>query len=259
MERFSVFLSDWQVLFREGIHFTLCGEEDMEVIGETTDNKEALNLIADNPPKVAVLNINHDQLSGASATCRIHRNLPSVAVILVTDTDDAEHLFAALKCGASAYITKDIDPADLVTLIRNVAQGAQPISKALLKAEIALLAINEFEVFAAIGEQADGVFSRLSSTEADILRHISEKNSAEQVAQALSTSKEEISRHLEMVRSKLVNNDQSREVIEATQRGLPTMMTKLGKPAANYITRDEFNAFKESLGERLKSFIVNLD
>ena len=45
MEKISVFLADWQVLFREGIHFTLSGEEDIEVVGEATDNKEALDFI----------------------------------------------------------------------------------------------------------------------------------------------------------------------------------------------------------------------
>ncbi len=48
MEKVSVFLADWQVLFREGIHFTLSGEDDIEVIGEATDNEEALNFIETN-------------------------------------------------------------------------------------------------------------------------------------------------------------------------------------------------------------------
>ena len=61
MEKVSVFLADWQVLFREGIHFTLSGEEDMDVIGEADNNEEALSFIERTPPRVAVLNANHSQ------------------------------------------------------------------------------------------------------------------------------------------------------------------------------------------------------
>ena len=82
MEKISVFLSDWQVLFREGIHFTLSGEEDIEVVGEATDNEEALIFIESNPPRVAILNANRDKLRGIDTARRITQNLPSVAVIL---------------------------------------------------------------------------------------------------------------------------------------------------------------------------------
>jgi DNA-binding NarL/FixJ family response regulator len=55
MEKVKVFLSDPQILFREGIHFILSGEEDFEVTGETTSNEEAFTLIEANPPNIAVL------------------------------------------------------------------------------------------------------------------------------------------------------------------------------------------------------------
>jgi len=258
MGKINVFLADWQVLFREGIHFTLCGEEDMEVIGEATNNKEALSFIETNPPRIAVLNIDHDKPSGVEATRRIKRNLPSVLVILVTDIDDEEHLFSAVKCGASAYVTKDIDPNDLVNLIRKVAQGAQPISEALFRPEIASQVINEFEVFASIGEQVEDLFARLSPAETDILRRIAEGGSSEQIAQALDIDKEAIEHHLELILSKLVANDHNRGLIEAVQRGLPSIIPGVGKPPAEYVTKEEFDAFTEGLGERLKSIIGEL-
>jgi len=124
MARISVYLADRQVLFREGIHFTLSGEEDIEVIGETTNNEEALSFIEANSPTVAILNINHSRPSGLEITHRIKQNLPSVASVLVMDNEDEEQLFAAMKSGASACITKDIDPDNLLVLIRDVAKGA---------------------------------------------------------------------------------------------------------------------------------------
>ncbi len=78
MEKVSVVLADWQVLFREGIHFTLSGEEDIEVIGEVTDGKEALNFIEKNPPRVAILNADRGELSGSIKTSPLSQDFARV-------------------------------------------------------------------------------------------------------------------------------------------------------------------------------------
>ena len=83
MEKVSVVLADWQVLFREGIHFTLSGEEDIEVIGEVTNSGEALNFIEANPPRVAILNADRGEPSGIDVTGRIKQNLPCRLVELM--------------------------------------------------------------------------------------------------------------------------------------------------------------------------------
>ena len=133
MEKITVFLADWQVLFREGIHFTLSGEEDMEVIGEDVDNEQALAFIETNPPRVAILNATHDKLNGFEATRQIKQTLPEVSIILVMDNYNEVQLFDALKSGASACFTKDVDPDIVVNTIREVAQGKQAISEVIWK------------------------------------------------------------------------------------------------------------------------------
>lgn len=255
MEKISVFLADWQVLFREGIHFTLSGEEDMEVIGEETENEQALVFIETNTPQVAILNVNRDKLSGIEATRRIKQNLPEVLVILIMDSYSEEQFFASMKSGASACLTKDVDPEVVVNTIREVVQGSQPISEALLKPEIASRVLGEFEVFAAIGEQVGKLLARLTPREAEILRHIADGNSKEQVAGTLGISEGVISHKLQSVQLKLVANDQKQMLLEAAQSGLPAIsrVSFTGKPGAEYITKEEFTAFKESLKERFKS------
>ncbi len=81
MENISVFLADWQVLFREGIHFTLSGEEDIDVIGEATDNEEAFNSIVANLPRVAILNAGRSQPNGTNVSRRIKQNVPSGVIL----------------------------------------------------------------------------------------------------------------------------------------------------------------------------------
>ncbi len=225
MEKVSVFLTEWQVLFREGIHFTLCGEEDIEVIGEATDNEEALNFIEVNLPSIAILNADRGKLSGIDVTTRIKQNYPSVSVILITDSENEEQLFSAMKCGANAYMTKDINPDDLVSTVRKVAQGAYPISEALLRPEIASRVVDEFEAFSLINKEVSNLLARLSSREGEILRHIADGSSSEQVSQALDISEEAIRHHLDLILVKLVANDHNRVVIEAAQNLLPSIIS----------------------------------
>ncbi len=239
MEKVSVFLADWQVLFREGIHLTLCGEEDIEVIGEATDNEEVLNFIENNPPRVAVLNAGRNGLSGIRVTRRIKQNLASVSVILTMDSDDEEQLFSAMKSGASAYLTKDINPDDLVNIIRKVAKGGYPISETLLRPGLAARVLTEFEDFSLINKQVDNLLARLSPREAEILRHIAGGSSSQQVSQTLGISEEAVRHHLGLILTKLVANDYNREVIEAAQSGLPSTFPRAGKPVPEYITKDE--------------------
>lgn len=255
MEKVSVFLADWQVLFREGIHFTLSGEEDVEVIGEAASNEEALDFIEKNPPRIAILNANHREFTGISVTRRIQQNLPSVSVILIMDSYNEEQLFSAMKCGASACVTKDIDPDELVKLIKNIAQGAKPISEALLRPGIAPRVIEEFENFSLISKEVDNLLSRLSHRESEILHSIGDGKSVEQLSSTLGISEEVIRRHLDLILTKLVSNEHNREVIEAAQKGISSVISRArrGKPSEEYITKREFDAFKERLKEFLKS------
>ena len=110
MEKSKVLLSNPQVLFREGMHFILLDEEDFEVVGETTSNKDAIAYIEDKPPHIAILSIRDGILDGPEATSYIKRIFPMFPVILIMDSDDQEQLFSAVKSGASACLTKDADP-----------------------------------------------------------------------------------------------------------------------------------------------------
>ena len=264
MEKVRVFLADWQVLFREGIHFTLSGEEDFEVIGEATNNEEALKYIEKNPPEVAIFNADRGKPSGAEITRRIKQNQPSIAIILVMDNYNEEQLFSAMKSGASACLSKDMDPDELLKTIRKVVQGENPISQALLEPEVASRIIDEFEAFSQINEDVSHLLAQLLPIEADILRHVADGNLLEEIARALGINEENIRHNLDVILGKLVANDHSREVIETVQNNLTSIISKISKtrgtvkPAANYVTKDEFESFKETLMERLKSFIGEL-
>jgi len=262
MSRISVFLADWQVLFREGIHFTLSGEEDIDVIGEATSTEEALEAIQAYPPRVAVLNAEHEDFAGIRATRYLRQNCPSVAVLLLNDSRGDEHLFQAMKSGASACLTKDVDPVDMVDTIRLIARGRQPIAEAMLMPGMATRVLEEFKEVALLSEQVDGLLPRLTQSEAELLRRMGQEGSIEQVRQALGIAREDISEYLQSILAKLVTNDYIREVMAAapgvTGLGKPVPAPPARRPAEEFITRDEFAAFRDTIWERFRTAIDDI-
>jgi DNA-binding NarL/FixJ family response regulator len=257
MDKIKVFLSDPQILFREGIHFILSGEEDFEVTGETTGNEEAYPLIEANPPHVAILSYQDPVTDGCEITRRIKRSLPSVAVILTLEKKEEEKLFQAVKCGAGACLTKDTDPDFLLDIIRVIAQGSLPIIDELLFPGLASRVLAEFKDVSAVNKQVDNLLADLTGKEAQILNIIGGGNDMAQTAVKLETSEDTVRRSLRMIQNKLVNNDQAHSVFEAAQRSMPILFrgNVTRDSASQYITRAEFNEFKESLMARFKSFI----
>lgn len=258
MEKVKVFLSDPQVLFREGIHFILSGEDDFEVTGETTGNEEAFTLIEANAPHIAILSMHDAKADGFDITRRIRRNLPSVFVILIMDKKEPDKIFLAIKSGASACLTKDTEPEHLLDVIRVVAQGSFPVMEELFTPAVASLVITEFEDLAALNAQFDNLLANLAPKELLILNSIAAGNNIEQIAAKLDINEESIRRNIRLILNKLVSNEQARTVIEAAQRSLPSIIRSGKRDGKNgdYITRAEFNEFKEHLMERLKSLIV---
>ena len=262
MSRISVFLADWQVLFREGVHFTLSGEEDIDVIGEATSSEEALKAIQAHPPRVAVMNAEHEDFAGIQVARYLRQNSPSVAVLLMIDSKEDEHLFQAMKSGASACLTKEVDPVDLIDTIRLIAQGKQPVAEAMLMPGIAARVLREFEQLAVLSQQVDNLLPSLTDGETQILRRLAQEGSIEQIAQGLSMSRDDIGENLQRILTKLVTNDYIRQVMAAapatTRLGKLLQTRPDGKPAEEYITRDEFAAFRDSIWERFRTAIDDI-
>jgi two-component system, NarL family, response regulator DevR len=258
MDKIKVFLSDPQILFREGIHFILSGEEDFEVTGETTSNEDAFAHIESNCPNIAILSMKDVKTSGPEITRRIHRNFPSLMVILTTDEKEPERLFEAIKSGASACITKDTEPDHLLDIIKVVAQGSIPLMEELLTPAIANMAVAEFADLVEINQQFGNLLAGLAVKEQQILAAVASGCNLEQVCAKLDISEEIIRRNIRLIFNKLISNEQTRSIIETTQRNMPAFI-RPGKSKSNdYVTRTEFNAFKEQLMERFKSLIGHL-
>jgi DNA-binding NarL/FixJ family response regulator len=253
-KKIKIFLSDPQVLFREGIHFILSGEDDLEVTGEGISNEEALSHIETNPPQVVILNIADKKLGGLQLVRRLKRRSPSISAILTLEDKDEEQLFEVLRSGASAYLTKDTDPEHLLETVRAVAQGDLPIMEEILNPAMANRTLAEFEEISELNGGMDSLMAGLAPKETQILDTIAAGNSLEQVAAKLNMDEESIRANLKLVLNKLVANDQTRAVIMTVRRSLPGVMVDSSRPTGffeEYLTREEFDKFKDSLAKSL--------
>ena len=258
MEKIKVILSYPQVIFREGIHFVLSGEEDFEVAGEAAGNREAFELIEANPPDIAILSQNDGKVSGAEMTRRIKRIYPSVGVVLITGLHDSESVFNSLTSGVSAHLTPDAGPDRLVAVIRDVAQGRLPAVEELLTPALAARTLADFQDLATLSERMGITMAQPSPKEAEILNSIVSGGGIGPVAARLNLAEEIVRNHLRIILQKLVANDRVRVLITEVQRSLHSLIPgglHGGGGPREYLTRAEFIEFKGSLMVRLKSLV----
>lgn len=119
----KVVLADDQALVRSGFRMLIDACDDMQVVGEANNGKEALDMLIRTPADVVLMDIRMPVMDGVEATRRIVDQKLSAKVLVLTTFDLDEYVFAALKAGASGFLLKDARPADLLNAIRNVAAG----------------------------------------------------------------------------------------------------------------------------------------
>ena len=118
-----VILVDDQSLVRSGFRMLIESEDDMEVVSEASNGLEALDVLRRMPVDVALMDIRMPQMDGVEATRRITASPLDTKVLILTTFDLDEYVYAALKAGASGFLLKDARPTELLSAIRNVADG----------------------------------------------------------------------------------------------------------------------------------------
>jgi DNA-binding NarL/FixJ family response regulator len=118
-----VLLVDDQPLLRMGFRLILEGEDDLQVVGEASDGAEAIRQVREASPDVVLMDVRMPVLDGIEATRAVTTSGSSAKVIILTTFDLDEYAFAGLQAGASAFLLKDVAPADLINAVRVVASG----------------------------------------------------------------------------------------------------------------------------------------
>jgi DNA-binding NarL/FixJ family response regulator len=132
-----VLLVDDQPLIRAGLRMLCAAEEDLEVVGEAGDGREAVSLAERLAPDVIVMDLRMPGVDGITATSRILAGRPATRVLVLTTFGDDDHLYPALTAGACGFLLKDAPPADLLAGIRRAASGDSAFSPDVLRRLVA--------------------------------------------------------------------------------------------------------------------------
>jgi len=211
-----VVLADDHAVVRKGILEFLEAEDDISVVGEAADGQQALDLVAEHDPDVAVLDIQMPGLSGIEATRRIKAAYPDVRVLVLTAYDDDPYIFALLQAGASGYVLKTADSAELVRAVRTVYQGESALDPAVAHKVVQHLASGR-----PLGAQT--TVEALTERETEILRLVAEGLTNKAVGQALGISDRTVQGHLANIYGKLQVGSRTEAVTEALKQGWITI------------------------------------
>ncbi len=219
-QRVQILIVDDHPLFRRGIRWSLESETDLIVTAEAGDGHEALAQSDRHSPDVVLLDINMPGMSGIETARVLKRRHPRVGLIVLTMHEDDEQLFNAIRVGAAAYCTKDVEAAYLVSIIRRVARGEYLINENVLSHPfVAARVLDQFRELARMDQATDSVFSPLTPREVEILDCVARGNSNKEIASILGISDQTVKNHITSILRKLQVNDRTQAVIYALRHG----------------------------------------
>jgi DNA-binding NarL/FixJ family response regulator len=203
-----------------GITQVLEKEADMEILAVVTDGEEAVAKTIELEPDVLIIEVDLPQLSGIKATQKVRRELPHVAVVILTALEEEQTLFDAIRAGAAAYLHKDCEPKELVESIRKVRNGQFIINeKIFAKPAVATKVLAEFRELSVYGPGSSHVFAPLSPREVQILDNIAQGMTNKEVAYTLAISEQTVKNHMSSILRKLSVNDRTQAVVYAMRQG----------------------------------------
>jgi DNA-binding NarL/FixJ family response regulator len=214
MKKIMVLLADDHTVVRQGLRALLKAEEDMEVIGEAENGRQAVNLVKKSPPDVVLMDVAMPLMNGLEATRQILKSSPTTKVLVLTSYGDDDCIEQLMRAGAAGYLIKQTAANDLLKAIREVQRGNAFFSPSIAKR---------------LRDQCRQAFSNgqpvkrsgdLTSRESEVLQLIAEGFSNKQIAAELSISIKTVEKHRQQVMNKLNIHDVAGLTRYAISKGL---------------------------------------
>jgi len=214
-----VLLADDQSLVRAGFRVLLESAPDIEVAGEAATGSQAVELARLHKPDLVLMDIRMPEMDGLEATRQIaaDQQLSAVRVLILTTFEADEYVFEALRAGASGFVVKDMEPADLLHAVRVVASGDALLSPSVTRRLIAQ--------FAGRPEQrriSPEQLNVLTEREREVLALVATGRNNDEIAEALVVSPATAKTHVSRIMSKLYARDRAQLVVIAYETGLVT-------------------------------------
>ena len=212
-----VALADDQPVVRMGLRVLIDREDDLELVGEADDGRTALQLVRRTHPDVLLLDIRMPGMDGLAALREITADptLAGTRVVIVTTFELDQYVFEALQVGASGFILKDAEPAELLRAVRVVAAG-----EALLSPSVTRRVVSQFGRHLAEGTPSAPGLDALTDREREMLAWVATGRSNQEIANELFLSPATVRTHISRAMGKLGARDRAQLVVFAVRAGL---------------------------------------
>lgn len=215
LNKINVLLIDDHTLFRSGIRFLLQRHADFNIVGEAADGVEGVKRAKQLQPDVILLDLHMPSMSGLETLQLILQDRPEAVVIMLTVSEDAEDLAAALQNGARGYLIKNIDADYLVRALRRAAAGEAVIAEAMTAKLVAQLkGANTVKV------EPISDLDKLTPREKDILACLARGESNKMIARTLSVAESTVKIHVQNVLKKLSLSSRVQAAVFAVEHGM---------------------------------------
>ena len=206
-----VLLADDQPLIRLGFRMVLSSAPDIELVGEAETGAAAVDLTTALRPDVVLMDVRMPGMDGIDATRRIVSESPQSRVLILTTFDLDEYAYAALNAGASGFLLKDAQPAELIAAIRTIARG-----DAVIAPRITRLLLDAFAGHLPNDSPAPSpLIDRLTPRERQVLGEVAAGRSNQEIATRLVLSEATVKTHLGRILTKLELRDRIQAVVFA--------------------------------------------
>jgi DNA-binding NarL/FixJ family response regulator len=209
MNDIRVMVVDDHAVMRQGVSALLAMQDDVEVVGEASDGKEAVQKASQLNPDVVLMDLVMPTMDGLTATLRILKKHPKTKILVLTQYDDRDHVLSSVKAGASGCITKKVAAWELVSAIRAVYQG-----DSFLHSSAAKVLMAEYR------QKGDDPHDGLTDRETEILKLIADAHTSREVADLLSISVKTVFGHRTNIMRKLDIHNQTGLIKYAIRKGL---------------------------------------
>ena len=214
MKPIRILLADDHNLLRDGLRLLLERQPDFTVVAEASDGREAVRMVEEHRPAVAVMDIAMPLLNGIEATKQIVDRYPPTAVIMLSMHHDESYIIRALNAGARGYLLKDSLKADLIGAVKSVSQGHSYFSLKIRS----LLQEDYFRQMA--DKQKTDSLELLTARESEILQLAAEGRSNKEIANLLNLSFHTVETHRAHILQKLNLHTVPELILYAVRKGI---------------------------------------
>jgi DNA-binding NarL/FixJ family response regulator len=212
MKSIRILLADDHTLVRAGIRSLVQALSGIQVVAEAGDGREALSLIETHQPDVALLDIAMPGLNGLEVAAQVADNFPYVRVMILSMHANEEYVLRALRAGASGYLLKDADTAELELAIKAVTRGETYLSPAVSK--------HVTEYVRRVGEETHSTLERLTPRQREVLQLVAEGHTTQEIACMMNISVKTVETHRTQLMERLDIHDIAGLVRYAVREGL---------------------------------------